>query len=471
MKRAVARQRGMTLIEVLAALAIGAVLLVGLATLVDRSVDDMKGQQAANYQAQVVDAARRYLDAKADVVAAGTPTAATVLAITLKELRDDKFLPASFANTNSYGQGTCVLVRRPAPVDYPRQIDALIVTTGGDKIADKDLPAVAMQAGSGGGYIVTQTPGTARGASWQMQTIAFQGAKCAGSADAALRGNAADTGHLVSSLFYDGAAQQKADFLYRDAISGHPEANTMIAPVRFAGAGEVTPGESCLVGTDAPAGLAIDSATRAVLTCGKDGKWSPPSSWKDPVPDYDRLAALPESAIGDVRMVTSKGRAFTYMGGGVWQALAVDQNGNLKVPEELSTKTLVAAEDVLSKGTMHSDGHITTKQDLHVEQNAFVTGNAEIKGNAEINGNGLVKGDLKVARDITATGVEAEMWMSAPAIALSTDEVDLGGKCNYEEYSAYAKKMVTVYPQGIIVPDRTARLMICGKDNKFIYVQ
>lgn len=48
MRRHGAHQRGMTLIEVLAALGIGAVLLAGLAGLVERSLDDMKGQQAAS---------------------------------------------------------------------------------------------------------------------------------------------------------------------------------------------------------------------------------------------------------------------------------------------------------------------------------------------------------------------------------------------------------------------------------------
>jgi prepilin-type N-terminal cleavage/methylation domain-containing protein len=465
MKRIYARQRGMTLIEVLAALAISAVLLVGLASLVDRSLDDMKVQQTANYQAQVVDAARRYLDANYDDVVAHTPAASDVFAISLAQLRTGKFLPSGFADTNAYQQGTCLLVRRPDPTNYPRQIDALIVTTGDQKIGDKDLPAVAIQAGSGGGHIVTATPGIARGASWQMQTTAFQGATCPGSTKAALQGNEADVGHLVSSLFYDGAAQQKADFLYRGHLDGHPELNTMRTPLLFAKAAIVQGGTSCKTpeGKNEPA-LAIDLTTRAILTCGLDAKWSLPPSWKDPVLAYDDLPTDSLTKLGDVRMVKGLGRAFTYVGGGVWQALAVDQDGNMKVPETLTAKTLEALVKVDSKGKIHADDHISTNLDLHIGQDLFVERNAKITGKVEI------AGDVTVDRAVTAEGIVANMWMSAPAVELKSGLAYHGQACDYWEYSSYSKQLEHIYPPGTIVPDRHNRLMICGTGKVFIYV-
>jgi len=482
MKYTIAKQRGMTLIEVLAALAIGAVLLVGLASLVENSLDDMKGQQTAYYQAQVVDAARRYLDKNAADVATLTP-AGTVLPITLAQLKAGKFLPDNFAVTNPYRQGTCVLVRRPDPVNYAGQFDALIVTTGGDKIGDKDLASVAMLAGSGGGYIATTAFGTARGASWQMPTDAFRNVTCPGAASAALRGDKNDGGHLVSSLFYDGAAQQAADFLYREHIPGKPEANTMRTPLLFAKAAVVKGGTSCktLEDKNEPA-LAIDADTRAILTCGLNDKWSLPPSWKDPVLNYASLPSDPATQPGDVRMVTSLNRAFTW-DGGQWVGLAVDEKGNFKVEQQLTTNTLIAAEDIRSRGTIHSDGHISTEQDLHVKHDAFVErdveingdvkidGDTEIAGDTKIAGGAEIAGDVKVDRAVRAQGVNASNWMSAPAIALAIDQVSLGGKCNYLEYSNYSHKMEITYPRGIIVPDRNARLMICGPADKFIYVR
>lgn len=439
------RQRGMTLIEVMAAMAIGAVLLAGLAGLVEQSLDDMKGQQAAYYQAQVTDAARRYLDTNAGALAAQTPTAATVLAITLTQLRDGKFLPASFADTNPYRQGTCVLVRRPDPVNYAGQFDALIVATGGDKIGDKDLPAVAMLAGSGGGYVAAAAPGVARGGSWQMQTTAFRGVGCGGVP--ALQGTVADGGHLVSSLFYDSAAQQAADFVYRNQIPGRPEANRMNTPLRFAAAAIVTGGTPCLSEAGNEAGLAIDGATRSLLTCGTDGNWSLPPSWKSPVSSHGALLALTDNQIGDVRMVTDLSRAFTYSGYG-WVALAVDQNGNFDVPNISSAGQLLARQSVRSEGTIHAVGHLSTDQDLHVAQDAFI------------------ERDITVTRDMMAAGVQASDWMEAPAVHI-TDIFPVGDKCNYE--IVQNGKTVIAYPHGTIVTDADMHPMICGLDNKFKY--
>jgi len=469
MKITNARQRGMTLIEVLAALAIGAVLLVGLASLVESSLDDMKGQQTAYYQAQVLDAARRYLDKNSADVATLTP-AGTVLPLTLAQLKAGKFLPDNFAETNPYRQGTCVLVRRPDPVNYAGQFDALIVTTGGDRIGDKDLPSVAMLAGSGGGYVSTTAFGLARGASWNMPTDAFRNVTCPGAANAALRGTKDDGGHLVSSLFYDGAAQQAADFLYRDRIPGKPEANTMRTPLQFGVNGLVTAGQPCLNEANVAAPrVGVDEETRNVLTCSKDGVWALPSSWKDAVLTFEELPVGPSTRAGDVRMVTGSGRAFTYAGG-AWVPLAVDKDGNFHVPGTSSAQKMLAAQDITSDGTIHAKDHMTTDRDLHVRQDAFVERNLEVTGDAEFKGKVEVAGEVEVERGVKAKGFTAEMWMTSPALELWHDGRVAGDPCHYLEYSAYAGREVRVYPHGSIVTDPQKRLLICGNDNKFVYV-
>lgn len=55
------RARGFALIEMLGALAIAALLLAGIAAMMDSSLDDVRAQQAAQYQAQVTAAATRAL--------------------------------------------------------------------------------------------------------------------------------------------------------------------------------------------------------------------------------------------------------------------------------------------------------------------------------------------------------------------------------------------------------------------------
>lgn len=72
-----------------------------------------------------------------------------------------------------------------------------------------------------------------------------------------------------------------------------------------------------------------------------------PTSWKDPVVSYTLLPATGNS-VGDTRKVTSLGFDF-WWNGTAWKPVAMDQNGNLAVPNNVSastiTPTLVVAEN------------------------------------------------------------------------------------------------------------------------------
>jgi hypothetical protein len=93
--------------------------------------------------------------------------------------------------------------------------------------------------------------------------------------------------------------------------------------------------------------IAVDANGR-VMSCTA-GQWRPSGSayWKDPVAGY---GSLPGSGnqVGDVRLVSGLGRAFSWNGTG-WLALAVDQNGNLSVPGTTTTARLQLTE-VATKG-------------------------------------------------------------------------------------------------------------------------
>jgi hypothetical protein len=329
-----APQRGITLIETMGALAIASTMLAGLAMVIDNALEDMKGQQAALYQARVADAARKYIAANYAQLVTDTGLAAGGnVPVMIDTLKTSGLLPASFATTNGYGQATCVLVRRNASAAPPVKLDALVAAYGGSKILDKDIPAVALNAGAGGGYISTDAPGTAQGASWQANTAPYRGVSCNGG-PVVLTGSGSDGGHLVSALFYDGPGQLSTDFVYRDAVPGHPELNQMNTPLQLAQYALVAKGGAC----GSTAAIAIDAASRAVLTCGSNGIWKDAvtSQWKESVARYADLPT-PGSQAGDVRMVTDLNRAFTYTGSG-WAALAVDQNGDLAVPRHLTVQ-------------------------------------------------------------------------------------------------------------------------------------
>lgn len=347
-------QQGMTVIETLAALAIATMLMLGLSSMVDSSLDDVKGQQTALHQAQVVNAARKYISAHyADLVAG---TAGTVGTITVAQLKTGGFLPDGFSSTNVYNQTPCVLVRQPSS----GKLDALVATYGGQAIPELGLRLMAMQAGQGGGYISSTTPGTARGASWTLVTTDYRNVACDGAT--VLTGAAGnDGGHLVSSLFYDGPGQLSTDFLYRNAVPGRPELNQMNTPIHMvpgSGAQAVENDSTdprCTVASGTGK-IAVDAFGR-VLSC-QAGVWKRQGSafWRDPVATYADLPATGNND-GDVRMVTGLKRGFTWNGTG-WTALAVDQNGDLQVPGMLTADLVKLNQVVVNNAACSDDGMI-----------------------------------------------------------------------------------------------------------------
>ena len=407
------RQRGMTLVEALAALAIASALLVGLARMIGDSIDEVKEQQAALQQAQVVTAAAKYIAANYSDLVASTGAGA-VTAVTVAQLKTAGFLSSGFATTNPYQQSTCVLVLQPAA----GKLDALVAGYGGTAIPDRAIASVAMMAGQGGGYISAAQPGTARGASWELATTAYQGVACAGTT--ALNGAAAhDGGHLVSSLFYDGPGQLSTDFLYRDAVPGRPQLNQMNTPLGFAGAALVTPGTAC----GGAAAIGIDGASRSVVTCGADGLWQAASTWKAPVTNFEDLPTEGNTA-GDVRMVTALNRGFTYTGS-AWVALAVDESGNLHVPG-----TVTADTAVVSAGTVTAEKTISSTK-------------------------GGIIGDWVVGRT----------WMEGPTLYLN-EAIAPGTPCNILN----ADGSIT-YAIGSFKKDANGVLLACQPpDNEFKYL-
>lgn len=412
------RQRGMSLVEALAALAIASAMLAGLASMIADSMDELKQQQAALQQAQVVTAAAKYLAANYGDLVTSTGGGA-VTAITVAQLKTAGFLSSGFATTNPYQQSACVLVRQPAA----GQLDALVAGYGGTAIPDRAIASVAMMAGQGGGYISTAQPGTAHGASWTLATTAYRGVACAGTT--VLNGTAAhDGGHLVSSLFYDGPGQLSTDFLYRDSVPGRPQVNQMNTALGFAGAGLVMPGTAC----GSAAAIAIDSATRALVTCGADGLWQAPSTWKAPVCNFWDLPTTGNSD-GDVRMVTALKRGFTY-NGSAWVALAVDDNGNLNVPGTVYADKVNATTAIETAGTVTADKTVSSSH-------------------------GGIVGDWVLGRT----------WMEGPTFYLN-EAITAGTPCNIHNPDGSIS-----YAIGSLKKDANGLLLACQPpDNVFKYL-
>jgi len=111
------RQQGISVIDTLGALAIVTMLLLGVSAMIDSSLDDVKGQQAARHQEQVVNAASKYISANyADLVA--STAGGTTATITIAQLTESGRLPVKQLFQYQYLQPDTM---RPRPATRLRQ--------------------------------------------------------------------------------------------------------------------------------------------------------------------------------------------------------------------------------------------------------------------------------------------------------------------------------------------------------------
>jgi prepilin-type N-terminal cleavage/methylation domain-containing protein len=329
-----ASSRGFTLVEVLGALAIVALVSVGAAAMIHGALEDMRGHHAGQHQAKAVEASERYVrEHYTDLV---TLTTAAPVAVPMTSLAG--LLPEGFQATNAFGQTPCLRVMQPAP----GRLNALIVAEGGVSIPTRDLAYVAAQAGPGGGQITAEDPAVAQGAfgSWRVDTAAYGATPCGpGSGSPA-------TNRLASALFFDGP-QTGTDFLYRGEVPGHPELNSLSVPLGMTGRAVALEDDStdplCSAADPLSQGRIAVSASGVLLSC-QAGTWRRQGSafWKDPVASF---AALPATGNreGDTRLTLDTQRAYAW-NGSEWRALAVDAQGDMEVPRQITLPNAVALD-------------------------------------------------------------------------------------------------------------------------------
>ena len=399
--------QGFTTLEMLGTLAVGAMMLAGLAAMVQSSLEDAKAQQAAYYQSQVVDAATKYIKLNYGTLAVAANVNKTT-AIPLDTLITAKLLSPGFGSANAYGQVPCLLVRtrsNAAGATPAYLLDALVVTEGtaAQAIPEANLFSAAGASGSGGGAISAQTPSAAAGVygSWKIDGTTtpaladFLSTRCSA--------NAAGAGSLASAIFYDGPGQLSTDFVYRNAVTGHPEFNRMNTPLRLSASAIVNENDMC----GADAAIAVD-ASKNLMNCDASGVWKRVTTWKQPVATYDFLPGVATDAtdkVGDVRMTLDSGRAFMYTGGGNWSALAVDQNGDLSVPRHIEARNgniLAQTGNIVANG-----GDLVAGRDLHVMGEGYF--DQDIQAGRDI----YSQGNVNAAYDLTANAVYAVRNLNA----------------------------------------------------------
>jgi type II secretory pathway pseudopilin PulG len=308
------RQRGVTLLETLAALLIGALVIAGIATMINSSLNDSRDQQVAEYQKQLANAVNQAINLNYATVLGLVP-AGTTTTWSTAQMVTQNLIPKSYANAqNAFGQSYCLLLQQPAP----GQIDALLISTGGTAIPAVDLGYIAANSGVGGGLIGTASPGNAVGAygGWSTPLSSWTPTTCAGT-----------PGHLANQVFMNGPGNQPADdFLYRNAVPGHAELNAMNVPI---GLTMVTAGTACANFTPTSAPFAADTSNH-LLTC-IGGFWTP-TSWREPVANVAALKTLAGQVPAETRVTLDSKLPYTW-NGTTWVPVAVDDNGALNFPK------------------------------------------------------------------------------------------------------------------------------------------
>jgi hypothetical protein len=276
------------------------------------------------------DAARSYIKDNYTTIAA-TATSTSPFEITSAMLTAGGYLPTGSVSSNGYGHSVCTLVLQPSA----NKLQALVVAEGGTTIDDLTLGNIVQLAGSSSGAILSSSNTAITGAmgGWSIPVATWHNKvnNLAKKCDGTTAGNVqVATGHPALALWFeDGSYQSNA--LYRDAVPGRPELNTVNTPIIFNATQTV--GAACTT-----AGAIANEAAGVVINC-TGGTWKQISSayWADPVATYAALPTCNAASAWATRVVKAPSasggtgpRAYTC-DATTWRPLGVDDTGNLVV--------------------------------------------------------------------------------------------------------------------------------------------
>lgn len=176
--------------------------------------DDNSYSVAAQHAQRVSEAADKYVSDNFDTIVAQS-SATKAFVFDISTLKSAGYLPSSFNDTNSFSQNYRGMVLQPAV----QKLQTLIVTTGGVNLSTGKANKIGIRIGANGGYVESGNAIGSQG-SWSEPLAKY-------SFDPG-------DGHIaIAQFFKDGVSGN--DFLYRKAVSGHPELNTMSTNLSLGG--------------------------------------------------------------------------------------------------------------------------------------------------------------------------------------------------------------------------------------------
>lgn len=293
------------LLGILFAIMVGTLLIPKVADYQRASNDNATAAITAQQQKVINAAATTYIQQNsASIQAIATPTAPAVITVAMLQAPGVDLLPASFSATNPYGQTWQVQVLEPTAGN----LQALVMTSGGTALSDAKATKIASLVGAAGGLIPLNDSGsyaggaaTARGAAagWSVATANYSGV----------------TGGRPAALLTFNNGQLVSNSLYRNAVPGQPQLNTMNTPLIMASV-------QTIGGTCSTTGAIAQNGSGGILSC-QSGIW--------------KLAGGDGKCIGtsaDLNAVQDDGRCYNGAGnanspaGGEWFFLEVFRHIN-----------------------------------------------------------------------------------------------------------------------------------------------
>ena len=289
-----------------------AIMLPSMVGAQHQAFSDQVAQVEAGQLATITDAALQYeYGYMASLSAPGSTHTVTVA-----QLIAQGYLPPGTSAVDAMGDPVSIEYQ----ADSAGNVTGYVVAQGAYRYPDADAGQILLDLGDRGGYVPAVTlPGQAAGTIYGARDT-WQSPAPSGVGPGA-----------IAVKVESNAAQQADDsrFLWR-VPAPTAAGNTMSTPLIMSAV--EPPGGAC-----GNTGAIAQDGTGALLTC-QAGTWTAVGGghWRAPVATY---AALPGSGNqnGDVRLTLDTDRAFAWNGGS-WQALAVNQNGDLTVPRHLTAE-------------------------------------------------------------------------------------------------------------------------------------
>ncbi len=238
------------------------------------------------------------------------------------------YLPQGFRNTNPYQQTWSIIVGK----DTNGNLQALVESSGGVPIDGTDAARIASEVHEIGGAI--------GGGSGDLAVAGCAANQACGAYAAwgpiTVGGTYPNPGpgHVVALLDFNGDGTLNESYLYRVAVSGHPELNTMTTPL-------IMNATEAIGGACSTTGAIAQDGTGVLLSC-ESGSWQTQGSmyWQNPVANFASLPSCTGSTAWETRVVDTPSvgtgpRAYTCNGTS-WIALALDDAGDLTVPGTLT---------------------------------------------------------------------------------------------------------------------------------------